>query len=60
MTRQPNIVHRVATVGGLLLSPHGVVLGAQSALWENIERIGPKRIFGKWGWHHDFWTNYRS
>ena len=37
----------------LLLGPHGVVLGAQSALWEDIERIGPKRIFGKWGRHHE-------
>ena len=37
----------------LLLSPHGVVLGAQSARWEDIERIAPKRIVGKWGRHHE-------
>ncbi len=28
----------------LLLSPNGVVLGVQSALWEEIERIAPMSI----------------
>lgn len=37
----------------LLLGPHGVMLGAQSARWEDIERIAPKRIFGKWGRHYE-------
>ncbi len=37
----------------LLLSPNGVVLGAQSALWEEIERIAPRRTFGNWGKRHE-------
>ena len=37
----------------LLLSPNGVVLAAQSALWEEIERIAPGRTFGNWGKRHE-------
>lgn len=37
----------------LLLSGSGVALGAQCASWDEIERIAPTRVVGKWGRRHE-------
>ncbi len=40
-------------LGALFLSPEGVVFGRHQARWDEIERIAPKRLLGKWGSRYD-------
>jgi hypothetical protein len=39
--------------GALVLSAEGVALARQDARWDEIERIAPKRMFGRWGKRYD-------
>jgi hypothetical protein len=39
--------------GALFLSPEGVVFGRQQARWDEVERIAPKGLLGKWGSRYD-------
>ena len=39
--------------GALVLSSEGVAFARQNARWDEIERIAPKRVAGRWGKRYD-------